>query len=38
MISETNNVSLELYLDLLKRSLTGTLYGAEPDIENEEAR
>src|ERR1700733_11451567 len=35
MISETNNVSLELYLDLLKRSLTGTLYGAEPDVENE---
>lgn len=35
MISETNNISLDLYLDLLKRSLTGTLYGAEPDVENE---
>ena len=29
------NIALDLYLDLLKRSLTATLYEAEPDVENE---
>jgi hypothetical protein len=29
------NKALDLYLDLLKRSLTSTLYEAEPDVENE---
>jgi hypothetical protein len=35
MIAETNNAALDLYLSLLKKSLTATLYEAEPDAENE---
>jgi Macrocin-O-methyltransferase (TylF) len=30
-----SSIALDLYLDLLKRSLTGTLYDAEPDVNNE---
>ena len=35
MTSETNAIAFDLYFDLLKRSLTGTLREAEPDVENE---
>jgi hypothetical protein len=33
----SKNVAVDLYLDLLKRSLTGTLYEAEPDHDNADA-
>ena len=31
----SHNAALDMYLDLLKRSLTSTLYDAEPDVDNE---
>jgi Macrocin-O-methyltransferase (TylF) len=34
----TNGSAAELYIDLLKRSLTNTIFEAEPDIDDDEFR
>jgi hypothetical protein len=36
--SSAGNAAAELYLDLLKRSLTNTVFDAEPDIDDDEFR